>query len=235
MKDSELLQRVLAVASPWQVLEVRDDLGERQIDVWVGEAGGRTGWFFGQKAAAADKPERVWRHLNLGGWRCFVHVAGGGAPADPLWCGEPDLPFTRAMAREAAALLWEGVRLQTICALLDVRLDDLWKLKHSLDSGKTGLSAAVPECSPSGCVPDANDPVWESLLDGSLDIDIRVLSLKLLLTRLREQMRLITDTEVRMLKAYEMHRYFVRYEHILAHELAQLRKSSTTPRRGTGT
>ncbi len=64
--------------------------------------------------------------------------------------------------------------------------------------------------------------VGYALLDGSTNIDIRVLSLKLLLTKLREQMRVITDAEVRVLKAYELQRYFLRYEQMLGHELGQL-------------
>lgn len=230
MKDTELLQRVLDIGDPWQIIRVRDDLGERQIHVWVGEKGPRSGWFFNPKQAATEVLERSWRHVNLGNWRCFVHVACGQSLTGLPWCGESDQPFTRALARQVATLLGEGVKLHGICALLDLRVEDLWKFKHSLDSGKTGL-ASVPPVAPgqggetSSGVPAPDHPVWERLLDGSIDIDIRALSLKLLTTKLREQMRVISDAEVRRLKACEMHRYFVRYEHNLAHELAQLRQS----------
>lgn len=234
MKDTELLQQVLEIGSPWQITRVVNNPAGRQIEVWVAEQAGRTGWFFGQKQAVAEGPERVWRHVNLGGWRCFIHVAAssGQALAGLPWCGDNDVPFTRTMARQIATLLWEGVKFQAICTLLDVRVDDLWKFKHGLDSGKTGLASAQAapaapsqEDSPASGVPDPGDPVWERLLDGSINIDIHVLSLKLLLTKLREQMQVITDAEVRMLKAHEMHRYFARYEQLLGHELAQLRQS----------
>lgn len=226
MKDTELLQHMLDIRHPWQIVRARDDLGERQIHVWVGEQTPRTGWFFGSKQATAESLERVWRHLNLGGWRCYIHVPCGQSLAGLSWCGEADLPFTRALGRQVAALLGEGIKLQSICNLLDLRIDDLWKFKHSLDSGKTGLGPAspAPAMGIPTAVPDADHPVWEQILDGSLDIDIRALSLRLLTTKLREQMRVISDGEVRRLKAYEMHRYFVRYEHNLAHELAQLRQ-----------
>jgi hypothetical protein len=130
------------------------------------------------------------------------------------------------MSRQIASMLLEGVKFQSICSILDVTVADLWKFKHSLDSGKAGLSSAPPPppvaAAPSTRVPEADDPVWEKLLDGSTNIDIRVLSLKLLLTKLREQMRVITDAEVRVLKAYELQRYFLRYEQMLGHELGQL-------------
>lgn len=224
MKNTDLLQRILEIHPPWQILQARDDLGERQLDVWVGEGGPRQGWFFSSKPAQAGAPELVWRHVSLGGWRCFIHAAAGAATAAQPWSGEAGQPFTRALARQVAGLLGEGVKLQAICTLLDLRVDDLWKFKHGLDSGKMGLSVAPPLPERPSRVPAPDDPVWEQILDGSIHIDIRALSLQLLATKLREQMRVITDAEVRRLKSYEMHRYFVRYEHHLAHELAQLRQ-----------
>lgn len=225
MKDVELLQQMLAVEKPWQVVKVRDDLGVRQVDVWIGEQSGRGGWFFGSRPAVASGPEQVWRHLNLGAWRCFVHVPmslSAEALAGQSWCGEAEMPLTRALARQVFGLLGEGMKFPAICSLLDLRADDLWKFKHGLDNGKVGVA---PEVQAISTVPAADDPIWERLLDGSLEIDIRVLGLKLLLTKLREQMRVITDTEVRVLKAYEMQRYFARYERMLGHELAQLRQN----------
>lgn len=228
MKSEDLLRSVLEVEAPWQIVKVRDDLGKRQVDVWIAQQTGRSGWFFGSKATVPQDREQVWRHINLGGSRCLIHAVPAVLPGGqaPLWCGDGDLPFTRAMSRQIASMLLEGVKFQSICSILDVTVADLWKFKHSLDSGKAGLSSAPPPppvaAAPSTRVPEADDPVWEKLLDGSTNIDIRVLSLKLLLTKLREQMRVITDAEVRVLKAYELQRYFLRYEQMLGHELGQL-------------
>ncbi|MBL8450021.1 MAG: hypothetical protein JNM32_08860 [Dechloromonas sp.] len=228
MKSEDLLRSVLEVEAPWQIVKVRDDLGKRQVDVWIAQQTGRSGWFFGSKATVPQDREQVWRHINLGGSRCLIHALPAVLPGGqaPLWCGDGDLPFTRAMSRQIASMLLEGVKFQSICSILDVTVADLWKFKHSLDSGKAGLSSAPPPppvaAAPSTRVPEADDPVWEKLLDGSTNIDIRVLSLKLLLTKLREQMRVITDAEVRVLKAYELQRYFLRYEQMLGHELGQL-------------
>lgn len=228
MKSEDLLRSVHEVEAPWQIVKVRDDLGKRQVDVWIAQQTGRSGWFFGSKATVPQDREQVWRHINLGGSRCLIHALPAVLPGGqaPLWCGDGDLPFTRAMSRQIASMLLEGVKFQSICSILDVTVADLWKFKHSLDSGKAGLSSAPPPppvaAAPSTRVPEADDPVWEKLLDGSTNIDIRVLSLKLLLTKLREQMRVITDAEVRVLKAYELQRYFLRYEQMLGHELGQL-------------
>jgi hypothetical protein len=229
MTPEKLLQQVLDIENPWQIVRVRDDLGKRQVDVWVARPSGRSGWFFSAKAEAApEHRERVWRHSNIGSSRCLVHAA---PPTDPdssklQWCGDGDLPFTRAFSRQIAGLFLEGVKFQSICGMLDIAVADLWKFKHSLDHGKAGLSDTasiqLPAEAAGESVPEADHPVWEMLLTGTVNIDIRALSLKLLLTKQREQMRLITDSEVRLLKAHEMRRYFVRYEQQLAHELAQL-------------
>lgn len=89
--------------------------------------------------------------------------------------------------------------------------------------------AQAPAATPTGpapastAVPDVTDPVWLRLLDGDLSLDIKVLSLKLMLTKLRSQLDLIHDEEVRLLKLKELHRYFVKNERVLTHELDQLR------------
>jgi hypothetical protein len=72
-------------------------------------------------------------------------------------------------------------------------------------------------------VPDVTDPVWMQLVNGEMKLDIRVLSLKLMLTRVRSQLEVISDDEVRLLKLRDLHRYFVKNERVLGHELAQLK------------
>lgn len=226
MKSEDLLRQALEIEAPWQITRVRNDLGRRQIDIWVGRESARSGWFFSARGGAPEARERAWRHINVGHSRCIVHAAPpGDADSGQLaWFGSDDQPFTHGLSRQIAAMFREGINFQSVCSMLDIPVADLWKFKHGLDSGKAGLSPLAPPPAerPASGVPDASDPLWEGLLDGTINIDIRVLSLKLLLTKLREQMAVITDPEVRILKAHEMQRYFTRHEHMLGHELAQL-------------
>lgn len=233
MTDIDLLYYVLELELPWQILQIRDDLRSRQIDVWVGTEPPKRSWIFGRKPPAKEASEYVWRHANLGTMRCVVHASLPihANTANQPWCGKADMPFTRAMALQVATMISQGMSLQRVCALLDIPVEDLWKFRHRLDSGQVGLatdaSAAAMQAKQPGSqslVADPDDPVWEKLLDGSADIDIRILSLKLLLTKMREQMLAITDKEVRLLKRYELQRYFARNEKLLGHELAQLRR-----------
>lgn len=228
MKPEELLSEALDIAAPWQITRTRNDLGKRQIDIWVGTKTPRSGWFFGNRTEHAEYAKSTWRHINIGNSRCVVHAMPlSSQESEGLsWLGEDGQQFSRALARQIAGMFMEGIKFQSICSILDIPVADLWKFKHSLDSGKAGLSVSARHGMESVAaisgVPETNDAIWENLLDGSLNIDIRVLSLKLLLTKLREQMRVITDSEVRIMKTHELQRYFVRHEHLLGHELAQL-------------
>jgi hypothetical protein len=75
-------------------------------------------------------------------------------------------------------------------------------------------------------LPDVSDPLWLALLQGERDLDVRTLSLKLLLTKLRAQARSTRDDEVMMLKLVELHRFFGRHQAVLRHEIGQLQRWS---------
>lgn len=241
MKELDVLQALLELEPPWAVVDVSFTPRRREVEIKIGIKAEKSGWFSRPKAAAPDNAKtQVWRHVNMGTWRCLVHVAvPPGQPMDGLpWCGEEGIPFTRAMAQQVANHLFAGFKLQEVCDLLDLEITDLWKFKYSLDHGKAGLSAAKPGAGNKGRaervagadsssgVPSTANKVWEQLLDGSLQIEIRYLSLKLILTKLRVQMEVIEDPDVRALKAQEIYRYFVRNEKMLAHELTQLRAAA---------
>jgi len=224
MKLEDLLHHTLEIHAPWHIARIRNDLGKNQIDIWVSRETLRSGWFFGTRSSAQQGTEHVWRHINIGNSRCIVHAVSPDTAegAELQWLGENDQPFTRSFARQIAGMFIQGVSFASVCAILDIPVADLWKFKHRLDSGKSGLSGNAMPGAISATVPAASDPVWEQLLDGSLQLDIRALSLKLLMTKLREQFSIITDGEVRILKAHELQRYFTRHEKLLSHELTQL-------------
>lgn len=231
-----LWRQLLQIQEPWTVRECRADEFNRCMEIRVGVEAPR-GWFrLGRVMAAGE--EFVWRHIGFGDWRVRLRVTvpqGSEAPRH-AWAGEVGMPFTRALDRQVLALLGEGVGMTGVCSLLDIPISELWRYRHALDNGKLGVSAdayaastAVPVPPADGVtggassrVPDAADPVWQRLVEGSLEIDVRVLGLQMLLSRLRSQAALIADEQVRAVKLRELHRYFVRNERILAHELGQM-------------
>jgi hypothetical protein len=242
MNDGRALWgKLLRIEEPWSVLSFKVDPSGRRHDVWVGIEVPRS-WFGLARKLPQPAPTQSWRHVNFGDWEVRVHVVApeGTDLSRHGWAGDPTLPFTRALSQQILGLLREGCSLQSICTLLGVPLTDLWRFRYAIDSGRwsTGeapsemppaeaaapaAASATPVAGADGELPAATDPVWRALLDGSLQIDIRVLGLKLMLTRLRSQLDLIGDEDIRMLKLQEFHRYFAKNRHLLAHELAQIR------------
>lgn len=236
--DKALLRQLLLIERPWDVREYRLDLRKRRCDVWIAQEPER-GWFGRARKAATTTDTAVWQHLALGPVRFHLHVALplGHDTRGTGWMGEPGMPFSRALAARVFALFNEGLSLQAVCALLDLSLQDVWRYRYALDTGRANGqegspaeavapvegAATLPPATSSAAVPDVTDPVWLRLLDGEMSLDIKVLSLKLMLTRLRSQLDLIHDDDVRLLKLRELHRYFVKNERVLTHELDQLR------------
>jgi hypothetical protein len=237
--DRALLRQLLFIERPWEVREYRLDLRQRRCDVWVSQEPADRGWFGRVRKGVAPTDTVVWQHLALGTVRFHLHVAlpVGFETRGLNWMGEPGMPFSRALAARVFALFNEGLSVQSVCSLLDLSLQDVWRYRYALDTGRTGAgqptapaeravapaAAPAPAVADDSAVPDVTDPVWLRLLDGDMSLDIKVLSLKLMLTRLRSQLDLIHDDEVRLLKLKELHRYFVKNERVLNHELAQLR------------
>ena len=168
------------------------------------------------------------------------------------WTGDNGMPFTHALAQQVFVMFNEGMSLPAICKMMGLTLNDVWRYRFAIDNGLVqsqsgGVAAAAataaaattqPAARPAlvarpavapvadlgdGGVPDVTDPVWMQLVNGEMKLDIRVLSLKLMLTRVRSQLEVISDDEVRLLKLRDLHRYFVKNERVLGHELAQLK------------
>ena len=240
---SALWRQLLQVQEPWTVRETRADEFNRCMDVWIGVEAPRSWFGFGRGKPVESGPEVVWRHTGFGGWKIRVHVRppqGGELPRQ-AWAGEAGMPFTRALDRQVLALLHEGMSMAAVCAFLDVPMADLWRYRYALENGQLGLGgedgATLPVAAveplqrapqgaaPSGIgsrVPSPDDPVWLDLLEGRRQLDVRVLSLQLLLSRTRAQVAVIVDADVRRMKLRDVHRYFVKNERMLAYELGQL-------------
>ncbi|WP_428420877.1 hypothetical protein [Methylibium sp.] len=245
--DKSLLRHLLLIDGPWEISDYQLDLRKRRCDVWIGPQVER-GWFGRPKKGVPVRVQQhMWQHLSLGPVRFFLHVSlPTTSELDKLpWMGDVGLPFTAALAQQVFAFFNEGVSLQSICSLLRLSLNDVWRYRFALDNGRAQVQSAEaparPQAAPAAAsaavaaapptetpgsadtVPDVTDPIWLRLVNGDLQLDIRVLSLKLMLTRVRSQLDLISDDEVRLLKLRDLHRYFVKNERVLSHELSQLK------------
>ncbi len=251
--DKALLRQLLSISGAWEITDYQLDLRKQRCDVWVGPQVER-GWFGRpRKSAPVRAQQHTWQHVAFGSIRFFVHVnAPVGTDLTRLpWTGDPGMPFTATLAQQIFVMFNEGMSLPSICKMMSLSLNDVWKYRFAIDHGlvqsqggavaaapraagpaaapvpqAVAAPAAVPRVASGNAdskVPDLADPVWLQLVGGDLKLDIKVLSLKLMLTRVRSQLEVITDDEVRQLQLRDLHRYFVKNERVLGHELSQLK------------
>ena len=171
---------------------------------------------------------------------------------DLPWFGQLHLPFSNRLSHQVFTCLMEGMDLGAICSMLNLSFADVWKFKHALDLGQVHIAnqhprkvrrstpgdsasvaaqavqAAPSEPSPAAVkvadgVPEVSDPLWEGLVTGRVDIQIKTLSFQLILSKLRQQVSVQQQDEVKLLKLRELHRYVQRNARSLQFELNQLR------------
>jgi hypothetical protein len=245
--QSALWTTLLGIEAPWVVTKFQFNHSLKRVDIWIGvqHVEIKSGWFGSKKSQAAPVTISVaryekWRHLNLAGWQTYIHSPWPTPVAllQKSWVGEAGQQFSHALSRLVFTMMGEGATLATICAALQVSLTDLWKYKLALDKGTVGSSAQVIKtkvaavqtlanthaaaAARESMVPSLDDPVWQALATGSREIEIKTLSLRLLLTRVKSQFQMAADDEVRALRIRELHRFFEKNQRALSHELGQL-------------
>lgn len=92
--------------------------------------------------------------------------------------------------------------------------------RSSPEAQPDARSAVSPAVSP--VVPPASAPLWRALLLGQLPLEVRALSLRLLLSKLQREASLHRDADLHAQAAADLHRYVLRNQTVLGHELAQL-------------
>jgi hypothetical protein len=233
-------ERILGIEAPWCITKTKQDINRQRVDIWIGER--ETGRWFrtlpGNWTSSGE--EQVWQHLGIGGFRTYIHAAPDAREMDEgrPWMGRKDLPFTHALTQRILELIGERTTYGVVCGLLNVDLEDVWRLKHSLDGGSlqapapapvptfrvpeihAAAATATPEAE-SG-IPAAEDPVWHRVISNENEIQIRQLGLKLLISRVRSQYVHADSDEIRNMRRRELRKYFVRHQRSLQHELGQL-------------
>jgi hypothetical protein len=151
--------------------------------------------------------------------------------------GDPSSPFTTALQRQVTHALEHCDSVQSVCRLLDVRMEDLKRYNQVLnrsDARRTRMATQIAQPSSAAGnfvpraattlddIPDASHPKWQELMNGELKIDVKALGLQMLLARIRVMMlQDLTDAE-RRAKVGELRDYFVKYHRFVQYELGQL-------------
>ena len=247
---ADYLVQAAGIPHPWRAVQYRVDEVAMIVHLWItrqprSNVAKKRSWFNFSPAESAPEvpasgPEMQWRHLNCMNFSCQVHTTDAldERHFDLPWFGQPGLPFSNRLSRQIFVCLAEGLEMHAICDVLNIPFNDLWKFKHALDNGQvkfeytaskktTAADAGAASTSASaGDVPDLDDPVWEKLITGELNIHIKTLSLQLILTKLRQQVSLQQNDEVKRLKLRELHKYVERNQRSLGYELNQFKELS---------
>lgn len=223
----EIWRQLLRVDEPWSVLEFEADPVRRSYQIVVGLETTR-GWFGNAQKTAAPGFEKIWRHVNFGDWDIIVHVmAPSGSNLSGLpWAGQPGLPFSNLLCHQVFELLRDGMTTQSVAEHLRLPHDELWRFQHAVEGGrwlpplKRGQGGHPDED-----LPEPTSPVWLRVLEGTREIDVKLLSLKLMLTKLRAQLSSDTSETARIVIVQELYDYVARNKRSLEYEIAQLREN----------
>ena len=230
MKESEFCAQVFEIARPWRVIRVETDAAAGRVDLWVRAPSARNPFRRSGNRTDNAPGTSIWRHLNFGSYRSYIHAS----PGDQPFLGDPGVPFTHAMTRTLTGLFREGMNYRRICNLMDVELEQLWILRRCADGGhSTPASTGRPAQHPAPgiddavahgemAIPDESAPVWEKIISGDFDAHIQTLSLRLLVQRIRSQLRATDDPEHWRSKLGELRQYFDKHSHIYTAEIRQL-------------
>jgi hypothetical protein len=222
-----LCRWLLEVNEPWEVSRVRVDTHSREVHAYLST--GKT-WF---GRYLGEQPRSRWRHTNVGAYKTYIHASlpeqDGQAPQPFL--GKSSSDFTHGLARRVIQCLQDGLRYRQVCALLDIDMHLAWQIKHAIESGQlaatdTDLRARLQLDDSTGqagsTIPASDDGIWLRLLAPDCPFEIRLLSLKLLLARARQDFAKAHDADMQILRINELRRFFIKHEKHLQHEIAQL-------------
>lgn len=255
--EAPVLAQLLGLRPPWTVQAVQPAADTRVLTVRVGRHRPAPLFSLWRQVPPPLRYCR-WEHLPVLGQRCQVVLAlapDDFVPEAP-WTGESGQPFSRALARQVIDLLLAGATVEQLCVLLRLPVADLWRFKFRLDGGRAAstplpvnatanvpapesasrpappMALAVPAAESAEAadgVPAAASPLWMALLMGRVALEVRALSLRLLLSKLQREAALHRDPDLHAQAATELQRYVQRNRAMLGHELAQLRMLSRGP------
>src|ERR1035437_2658025 len=159
MEFSEVLSKVLEVKSPWHIREIDLHKGTKSVNVFIDY---KEGSQFPcadceQLCNVYDSSYRVWRHLNLFEYRCYLNVKVPRTKCykhkvrvikEIPW-GRMNIHFSYLFEQEVMALSAE-MSMSAVAAKLGEIDTTLWRkrLPHKVSPLTTGPSSALPECAP---------------------------------------------------------------------------------------
>ena len=153
MHDRELYRHLLGLTDPWTVTEVKLDVSEQRVDVWVDHPRGLK-WKCpecGEGFSLHDHgEERVWRHLDSCQFKTYLHASPPrvkcprhGVSRVRLPWAEPNSRFTALFERLAIEVLRE-TGIQGASRILRMSWDEAWGImSRAVARGKSRQEQTV--------------------------------------------------------------------------------------------
>ncbi len=192
-----------------------------------------------------DDQDVSWFHLGLGDYGTKVHttIRIYAKPCNEencvvkiLYLGKTDLEVTDMLAFQVVELLSKGAAYSSVCNLFNIPLQTVWAIRQQFDSGNLNIDvqnqteimgaiggvtqAKTDDLRP--LLPGVNHDAWLKLLAKDNGFKTRSLSLKFLLTKIRNQINNVQDEGSRKIKIGELRHYFDKHQRALSKEIAQL-------------
>lgn len=224
-----MCRHLLGVKAPWDVSQVRMDVHSRQIHVYL--TAGRS-WF---GRYLPDQTRSRWRHTNLGSCQTFIHASLPDSLDEQergaAFLGEPGNEFSHGLARRVVGCLQAGMSYRQVCDLMGIDVHLAWQIRLAISEGTLpGVARNVSQrlkteeqgSAQATLIPTSGDPVWYHVLSSERPLEVRMLSLRLLLTRCRQEFGQLRGDDARQLKINEIRRFFIKHEKQLTTEIEQL-------------
>lgn len=235
------ISQVLGVAAPWQITDVRLLPDTEMVSVQIEQVENNKSFFWFSRRNNSPIQRMRWEHISVAGRRCeiLLLLRHNQSVPNEAWTGDHELPFTRELTQRVRIMLQEGISMSQLCHLLELPFSELWKYKYRFGVPKESkpqttpkekkevaetpvANVPAPPTVKNGTLPPANSIIWLLLLKGKLVLNVKVLSLKLLLTKALRDAQGHQNADLHLLAAQALYRYFERNQSMLVFEINQL-------------
>jgi hypothetical protein len=248
MLAKELFATLLGLPAGWQIRDIEVSPTQPRIDIHVERAPSALDRLLRRRQETVEHRWQTQPVAGRSCF-LHLHVPGGETLPNEPWTGDGGRPFTREFAqrlRVVGTALRTGDERTVYEQTLRVSVTDL--RRQDIFGGGAAAPPSMPMPPPHGAsapapaavapvapaavlpaamasaddapLPDGAHPLWRRLALGEVGIDIRSLPLKLLLTRIRMQVK--QDPRMLADASAELHRFFIDRARILGHEVAQI-------------
>ncbi len=132
----DLFTSALGLQSPWKVTNVKFDITESRLDIYIAKIKGSkvNCPVCGKECTAHDSKDRTWRHLNFFQYKAFIHCKIPRCNCDEHGVKQIDVPWARegsgfTLLFEAFVMtLVRNMPVNAVANMIGIYSDRLWRI-----------------------------------------------------------------------------------------------------------